>query len=69
MQVNNNIPKLYPAFNRSLLEIQSANYLQEKYNYILDILTDKTTHNIVIEAFSFGYSGLVFMAGGIGTTQ
>ena len=69
MQVNNIIPKLYPAFNRDLLEIESGNYLKEKYNYILDILTDKTTQSIVLEAFAFGYSGLTLMAGGIGTSQ
>lgn len=69
MQVNNNIQDLYPAFNRSLLELESGNILNEKYNYILDILTDITVHSFAIEAVTFGRPGLVAFFGGIGTTQ
>lgn len=69
MQVNNTIPQLYPAFNRSLLEIESNNNLREKYNYIVDILADLTIHSVVFDGYIFGYPGLATIGGGIGAQQ
>lgn len=69
MQTNNTIPELYPAFNRFLLELEDSNYLKEKHNYILDILTDETIHSFVFDSAFFGYPGLASIGGGIGTSQ
>lgn len=68
MQTNNTIPELYPAFNRFLLELEDGDYLKEKFNYLLDILTDETAHQFIADAFVFGYPGLIFVGGGIGTS-
>jgi len=69
MQTNNTIPNLFPAFNRSLLEVESFNFLKEKHSYLVDILADETTHNLVIDAVVFGYPGFALFFGGVGTTQ
>lgn len=37
----NILPLLSPAFNRNLLQLESANINNEKYSYILDILTNE----------------------------
>ncbi len=68
MQVNNIITDLYPAFNRSLVEVESFNYLKEKHNYIVDILTDETGHTFALDSYFWGYPGLLALAGGIGTS-
>jgi len=69
MQVNNTIPELYPAFNRSLIELESFNYLKEKHNYIMDVLSDETVHSLALDSYFWGYPGALALGGGIGTSN
>lgn len=65
---NNQLPELYPAFNKNLIEVESSNFGREKHNYILDILVDKTTHDTVILGSILGFNSPAIF-GGIGTSQ
>lgn len=61
----NNVPTLTPAFNKSFLKLESSNVNKEKYQYILDVLTNRLLVQSVSDALTGfpEYSGNVALWG------